>query len=90
MKKIALVLGISFLAGLSVLAQKSATFVHGDKAIRGYDPVAYFTESKAVKGKEKIVHNWNNTNWYFSSQQNMDLFKANPEKYAPPGTYRYR
>ena len=74
MKKIALVLGISFLAGLSVMAQKSATFVHGDKAIRGYDPVAYFTESKPVKGSEKLRYNWNNTNRYFSTQQNLDMF----------------
>lgn len=83
MKKLALVLGISFLTGLSVLAQQSSTFVHGDKAIRGYDPVAYFTESKAVKGKDELVYNWNSANWYFSSRQNLDLFKANPEKYAP-------
>ena len=51
MKKIALVVGITFLPGLSVLAQKSPIFVHGDKAIRGYDPVAYFTEGKPVEGK---------------------------------------
>jgi YHS domain-containing protein len=83
MKKLALVLGISFLAGLPVLAQKSSTFVQGDKAIRGYDPVAYFIESKPVKGSEQLLYNWNNSNWYFSTQQNLDLFKANPEKYAP-------
>jgi len=83
MKKIVLVLAICYLTGLSLSAQKSATFVQGDKAIRGYDPVAYFTESKPVKGNEKLIYNWNNTNWYFSSQQNLDLFKTSPEKYAP-------
>jgi YHS domain-containing protein len=83
MKKMILSLSIALLTGLSVFAQKSATFVQSGMAIRGYDPVAYFTESKPVKGNEKLVYNWNNTNWYFSSQQNMDLFKANPEKYAP-------
>lgn len=83
MKKIVLTLSISFLTGLSLFAQQSATFVQSGKAIRGYDPVAYFTESKPVKGNEKLVYNWNNTNWYFSSQQNLDMFKANPEKYTP-------
>ena len=65
------------------MAQKSATFVQSGKAIRGYDPVAYFSEGKPVKGNEKLVYSWNNADWYFSSQQNLDLFKANPEKYVP-------
>jgi YHS domain-containing protein len=83
MKKIILIAtGILFTI-LSVNAQKSAVFEKSDKAIRGYDPVAYFTEGKPVQGKEEFVYNWNNSNWYFSSQQNLNLFKTNPEKYAP-------
>jgi len=83
MKKMLLSFNVALLACLSLFAQQSATFTKGDKAIRGYDPVAYFTENKPVRGVEKLVFNWNNSNWYFSSQQNLDLFKANPEKYAP-------
>lgn len=83
MKKMMCVLSVVLLAGFSVMAQKSATFVQSGKAIRGYDPVAYFSEGKPVKGNEKLVYSWNNADWYFSSQQNLDLFKANPEKYAP-------
>ncbi len=64
-------------------AQKSSVFISRDKAIRGYDPVAYFTESKPVKGSDNFVYSWNNADWYFSSQKNLDLFKANPVKYAP-------
>ncbi|MGQ0737879.1 MAG: YHS domain-containing (seleno)protein [Bacteroidota bacterium] len=77
-----IVTGILFTA-LSVGAQKSAVFEKSDKAIRGYDPVAYFTEGKPVEGKEEFVYNWSNANWYFSSRQHLDLFKANPGKYAP-------
>ena len=83
MKKMMCVLSVVLLAGFSVMAQKSATFVQSGKAIRGYDPVAYFSEGKPVKGNEKLVYSWNNADWYFSSQQNLDLFKANPEKFAP-------
>jgi YHS domain-containing protein len=83
MKKIILIAtGILFTV-LSVSAQKAAVFEKSDKAIRGYDPVAYFTEGKPVQGKEEFVYNWNNASWYFSSAQNLNLFKANPEKYAP-------
>ncbi|GAL19227.1 hypothetical protein JCM19235_2650 [Vibrio maritimus] len=53
------------------------------KAIRGYDPVAYFTEGKPVKGDSDYTYSWNDAEWYFSSQENLSLFTANPEKYAP-------
>jgi len=52
-------------------------------AIRGFDTVAYFTESKAVKGKKSISTEWNGATWYFSKQEHLDLFTANPESYAP-------
>ena len=53
------------------------------QAIAGYDPVAYFTEGKPVKGSETFTYNWKDADWYFSSQQNLDSFKQSPEKYAP-------
>lgn len=83
MKKMIGIVSIALLLSANAFAQKSETFVPSGKAIRGYDPVAYFTESKPVQGSEKLVYNWNNVDWYFSSQQNLELFKANPEKYAP-------
>jgi hypothetical protein len=52
-------------------------------AINGYDTVAYFTQNKPVKGDDKFVFEWKNAKWKFSTQANVDLFKANPEKYAP-------
>lgn len=52
-------------------------------AINGYDTVAYFTEGKPVKGSDAFVGDWNGAQWKFSSQKNLDLFKAAPAKYAP-------
>lgn len=52
-------------------------------AIRGFDTVAYFTESKAVKGDASISTQWNGATWYFSKQEHLELFEADPEKYAP-------
>ena len=57
--------------------------VFSDKAIEGYDPVAFFTEHKAVKGDKANSYKWNDATWYFSTADNMNLFKANPENYAP-------
>lgn len=52
-------------------------------AIEGYDPVAYFTLKKAVKGKPEFKHHWNGDTWYFYSKDHRKLFIAAPEKYAP-------
>ena len=52
-------------------------------AIQGYDPVAYFTQNKAVKGKKDYVVIADGATYYFSSIQNKDLFKANFAKYEP-------
>lgn len=52
-------------------------------AIRGFDTVAYFTMSKAVKGSEQYATEWKGATWHFASQEHLDLFKANPTQYAP-------
>lgn len=52
-------------------------------AIEGYDPVSYFTVQKAVKGNATWASNYNGVIYYFSSQQNLNLFKTNPSKYEP-------
>jgi len=53
------------------------------KAIRGYDPVAYFTQEKAVEGSPAHSIEYNGATWQFASAENRKLFAANPEKYAP-------
>lgn len=52
-------------------------------AIDGYDPVSYFTESKAVEGVADHALNWQGATWHFSSAENKALFESDPEKYAP-------
>jgi YHS domain-containing protein len=70
------------LTSLVTFAQ-SPVFQTSEGAIKGYDPVAYFTQSKPVKGKKDFSLSWQGATWYFSTAQNRDLFKASPEKYAP-------
>ncbi len=52
-------------------------------AIKGYDTVAYFTESRPVKGNPDISYEWRGAIWQFASEQHRELFKGDPEKYAP-------
>ena len=48
----------------------------------GYDVVSYF-EDKAKKGKKSLTVSYDNAQFRFSSQSNLDKFKANPENYVP-------
>lgn len=75
----------TFLILLSAItfAQKDPIFSTNDGAIKGYDPVAYFNQSEAVKGKSEFTTKWMEADWFFSSKENLEAFKANPEKYAP-------
>ena len=52
-------------------------------AIQGYDPVAYFTQKKAAKGKATIAASYEGITYYFSSQSNKEAFAKNPSNYEP-------
>ena len=73
---------------LSVNAQKyHGKFLNNIDAngiiLNGYDPVAFFTDNKPVKGNAAFSFNYEDATYYFASQEHLDLFKSNPEKYAP-------
>lgn len=53
-------------------------------AIQGYDPVAYFTQGKAVKGKKDIGTVFHEGVTYrFASTENKEAFKRSPASYEP-------
>lgn len=78
-----LVLAAALATATPALAQKAEVFTDSGAAIRGYDPVAYFTDSKPVKGDAKFTHSWKGATWRFASAANRDAFAASPERYAP-------
>lgn len=52
-------------------------------ALRGYDPVSYFTGDAPTKGQNEYSLTWNNATWHFATAENRDLFSQDPDKYAP-------
>ena len=52
-------------------------------ALRGYDPVAYFREAKAVKGSPDHKAEYKGSTFHFASTQNQEAFRADPAKFAP-------
>ncbi|USD41742.1 YHS domain-containing protein [Vibrio sp. SCSIO 43135] len=80
---IALFTSALFTSSVSYAEDEIYTGIFSNKALAGYDTVAYFTENKPVKGSSKFQTEYKGADWYFSSQQNLDAFVAEPEKYAP-------
>lgn len=72
-----------FLVALASIVSAQQVFATDAGAIRGYDPVAYFTSGEPTKGSDSYTYEWKGATWYFASQENLDTFKAEPEKYAP-------
>ncbi len=52
-------------------------------AIKGYDPVAYFSEKRPVKGLPEFEYVWLGARWRFAGAGHRDVFSHNPERYAP-------
>jgi hypothetical protein len=79
---------LGFLAATVFIFCSSFTFA-GEQytkrgyAVSGYDTVAYFTIGEPAKGDKNISAEWNNATWLFSSEENKQVFLANPEKYTP-------
>ena len=51
--------------------------------IQGYDPLSYFTQAKAIKGKKEISTTYQGVTYKFSSTENKEMFLKNPSKYEP-------
>ena len=51
--------------------------------LKGYDPVAYFKQNKAVKGDPKYSSSYGGATYYFASGADKSEFDKSPAKYAP-------
>jgi YHS domain-containing protein len=72
------------LAGCSV--SQSVAKINTDQSGRGakgYDPVAFFANNAAIRGTPAYEYAWNGAKWLFSSAENLERFKANPDAFSP-------
>jgi YHS domain-containing protein len=72
--------------GMRVWVEKGSHKVNVDSnglILKGYDPVAYFVQNKAVKGSPQYTSTYQGAKYYFSSAANLATFKKNPSKYVP-------
>jgi YHS domain-containing protein len=84
MKKLFLLV-FGLMLALPAFAQ-TKTLLNLDKdgvAIQGYDPVAFFTDGKPVKGKPELGYHYKGATYYFATKEHRDAFKSDPSKYEP-------
>jgi YHS domain-containing protein len=72
-----------FVSSVSLAEDEIYTGFLSNKALSGYDTVAYFTKGEPVKGSSDFSTLYKNAQWYFSSKENLELFLNNPNQYAP-------
>lgn len=73
----------------AILTLTAGTVLAGDyfekdgAALRGYDPIAYFTDGKPVKGSSAHRYEYKGSTFYFATAANQQRFARDPAKYAP-------
>lgn len=86
MKSITVIALIQFCVALSFgqneELRKKQYNLKNDLAIQGYDPVSYFGH-KPVEGKREHSFQYKGITYQFASEENLNRFKADPDKYEP-------
>jgi YHS domain-containing protein len=87
MKKLSIILFVAVLS-LPTFAQTAAKRakeynLENKVALQGYDPVAYFIQKKALKGKTTLATTYEGVVYYFATQTNKEAFVKTPSSYEP-------
>lgn len=70
-------------ASTAVLAETKLNVGADGVAMDGFDVVAYFTESKPVKGNASYSVTHDGAEWHFSTAEHAAAFEADPAAYQP-------
>ena len=84
MKRRTFFLVLGGLIGVLFAPSSGAARTDDDRvALKGYDPVAYFTEKRPMLGDAQYRYEWDGAIYQFASARHLELFKANPDRYLP-------
>ncbi|WP_411746231.1 YHS domain-containing (seleno)protein [Reinekea sp.] len=74
-----------FLIGLFSVAYSDTFYnkTNQNVALDGFDTVEYFNQKTATKGFARYQVTYLKAVWYFSTQENKNIFEADPEKFIP-------
>jgi len=78
-----IILGTAFLIASATRPSSSRANEPTALAIKGFDPVAYFTLGKPMPGRADIAYEWDEQRYYFATPEHREMFKSDPVRYAP-------
>jgi YHS domain-containing protein len=77
------VLWIALVCATALRAQNLTPRPEKRVVIRGYDPVAYFTDGRPLKGVPEFAADFDDMTYWFASAKHRDMFMSDPDRYAP-------
>lgn len=83
MKRIVFARAASLLFLCAFLVSASAIAKEQRLVLKGYDPVAYFTDGRPVKGNPRFSYDLDHERYHFANARHREMFAADPERYAP-------
>lgn len=85
MRNLAKVTSLAIIAALPATGALAVDehFIDGGAVVGGYDVVAYHTMGKPTQGSADFSANYQGATWQFASAENLEMFNADPAKYAP-------
>ena len=75
-------MAVAFCCG-NAAAQSKSPIAGQRVALKGYDPISYFTDGKPEKGSSEFTFAFDDTTYWFKNAEHRDKFTADPERYAP-------
>jgi YHS domain-containing protein len=75
-------MAVAFCCG-NAAAQNMSPIAGQRVALKGYDPISYFTDGKPEKGSSEFTFAFDDTTYWFKNAEHRDKFIADPERYAP-------
>ena len=82
MKRLIIAIAAALFISTNLVAQKTSYNLDKGVIVDGYDVTEYFN-NKAVKGSKSFSTENDGVTYYFASKENMEKFKASPEKFIP-------
>lgn len=76
-------IGLAHAAAAQSRTGGAPNLMHAGLGLKGYDPVAYFTDGKPARGQDNITTTHKGLIWRFASAANLTAFEKEPGKYLP-------
>ena len=75
--------GLAHAASAQIRTGGAPNLMHAGLGLKGYDPVAYFTDGKPARGQDGLTASHNGLTWRFATAANLAAFQKEPAKFLP-------